>query len=270
MPSVFVLEHGRLWLVAQRGYAVVPDGIAVESGITGRAVTTRSSAARSRRAHGSRLRRRPSGRDLRARDPAALGSSRRSGSSTSNPSERCPTERPTRSGHSSERSAHRPRRFGRDELSTSRRSRVSSSTSAAFAIQPTSRLSRRRPFLAFCRWRRRRSSSGPSSARLRSSPPGRRRAARSLRSRPTSWTSRARERIRASSARCSSSGRRVVRASDRSSGSRCVPTRASSGRWWESAGSRRTSIRACWTPRPCSRRTSRRRSTPPSLCSANG
>lgn len=38
MPSVFVLEHGRLWLVAQRGYAVVPDGITVDSGITGRAV----------------------------------------------------------------------------------------------------------------------------------------------------------------------------------------------------------------------------------------
>jgi diguanylate cyclase (GGDEF)-like protein len=38
MPSVFVLEHGRLWLVAQRGYAVVPDGITVESGITGRAI----------------------------------------------------------------------------------------------------------------------------------------------------------------------------------------------------------------------------------------
>ncbi len=38
MPSVFVLEHGRLWLVGQRGYAVVPDGITVESGITGRAV----------------------------------------------------------------------------------------------------------------------------------------------------------------------------------------------------------------------------------------
>jgi diguanylate cyclase (GGDEF)-like protein len=37
-PSVFVLEHGRLWLVAQRGYAVVMDGIAVESGITGRAI----------------------------------------------------------------------------------------------------------------------------------------------------------------------------------------------------------------------------------------
>ena len=38
MPSVFVLEHGRLWLVAQRGYAVVPDGIRIESGITGRAI----------------------------------------------------------------------------------------------------------------------------------------------------------------------------------------------------------------------------------------
>lgn len=38
LPSVFVLEHGRLWLVAQRGYAVVPDGIGVESGIMGRAV----------------------------------------------------------------------------------------------------------------------------------------------------------------------------------------------------------------------------------------
>lgn len=38
MPSVFVLEHGRLWLVAQRGYAVVPDGITADSGITGRAV----------------------------------------------------------------------------------------------------------------------------------------------------------------------------------------------------------------------------------------
>jgi len=38
LPSVFVLEHGRLWLVAQRGYAVVPDGITIETGITGRAI----------------------------------------------------------------------------------------------------------------------------------------------------------------------------------------------------------------------------------------
>jgi diguanylate cyclase (GGDEF)-like protein len=38
MPSVFVLEHRRLWLIAQSGYAVVPDGLTVESGIIGRAV----------------------------------------------------------------------------------------------------------------------------------------------------------------------------------------------------------------------------------------
>jgi diguanylate cyclase (GGDEF)-like protein len=38
LPSVFVLEHGRLWLVAQRGYGVVPDGITVEQGIMGRAI----------------------------------------------------------------------------------------------------------------------------------------------------------------------------------------------------------------------------------------
>jgi diguanylate cyclase (GGDEF)-like protein len=37
-PSVFVLEHARLWLVAQRGYGVVPDGIRVEQGVMGRAV----------------------------------------------------------------------------------------------------------------------------------------------------------------------------------------------------------------------------------------
>ena len=38
LPSVFVLEHGRLWLVAQRGYAVVPDGLSVQRGVMGRAV----------------------------------------------------------------------------------------------------------------------------------------------------------------------------------------------------------------------------------------
>ncbi len=38
MPSVFVLDHGRFWLVAQRGHSVVPDGIRVERGIMGRAV----------------------------------------------------------------------------------------------------------------------------------------------------------------------------------------------------------------------------------------
>jgi diguanylate cyclase (GGDEF)-like protein len=37
LPSVFVLEHDRLWLVSQRGYAVVPDGISIDTGIMGRA-----------------------------------------------------------------------------------------------------------------------------------------------------------------------------------------------------------------------------------------
>ena len=37
-PSVFVLEHGRLWLVAQRGYPFVPDGIEIARGVIGRAV----------------------------------------------------------------------------------------------------------------------------------------------------------------------------------------------------------------------------------------
>jgi len=38
LVAVFVLEHGRLWLVSQRGYAVVPDGLTTETGIIGRAV----------------------------------------------------------------------------------------------------------------------------------------------------------------------------------------------------------------------------------------
>jgi diguanylate cyclase (GGDEF)-like protein len=37
-PSVFVLDHARLWLVWQRGYAVVPDGIQIARGVMGRAV----------------------------------------------------------------------------------------------------------------------------------------------------------------------------------------------------------------------------------------
>ena len=49
LPSVFVLEHGRLWLVSQRGYAVVPDGLSVERGIMGRAVRLGRASARTRR-----------------------------------------------------------------------------------------------------------------------------------------------------------------------------------------------------------------------------
>jgi diguanylate cyclase (GGDEF)-like protein len=38
LASIFVLEHGRLWLVSQRGYGVVLDGIVVGQGVMGRAV----------------------------------------------------------------------------------------------------------------------------------------------------------------------------------------------------------------------------------------
>ncbi|MGH3065506.1 MAG: diguanylate cyclase domain-containing protein [Gaiellaceae bacterium] len=38
VPSVFMLEHGRFWLVAHRGHPAVPDGVRAVSGIMGRAV----------------------------------------------------------------------------------------------------------------------------------------------------------------------------------------------------------------------------------------
>jgi diguanylate cyclase (GGDEF)-like protein len=38
LASLFVLEHGRLWLASQRGYGVVLEGIAIEQGVIGRAV----------------------------------------------------------------------------------------------------------------------------------------------------------------------------------------------------------------------------------------
>ena len=72
MPSVFVLEHGRLWLVAQRGYAVVPDGITVEHGITGRAIRLGRPQLAPDVTRGSGLRRRAPWRPLRARGSLAL------------------------------------------------------------------------------------------------------------------------------------------------------------------------------------------------------
>jgi diguanylate cyclase (GGDEF)-like protein len=38
--SAFVLEHGRLWPVAVRGYAMIPDGLPLDVGVIGRAVKT--------------------------------------------------------------------------------------------------------------------------------------------------------------------------------------------------------------------------------------
>jgi diguanylate cyclase (GGDEF)-like protein len=36
--SAFLVEHERLWILAQRGYSLIPDGISVQEGVMGRAV----------------------------------------------------------------------------------------------------------------------------------------------------------------------------------------------------------------------------------------
>ena len=38
--AAFVLEHGRLWSVGVRGYAMIPDGLSLDDGVIGRAVRT--------------------------------------------------------------------------------------------------------------------------------------------------------------------------------------------------------------------------------------
>ena len=38
--AAFVLEHGRLWSVGVRGYAMIPDGLPLDDGVIGRAVRT--------------------------------------------------------------------------------------------------------------------------------------------------------------------------------------------------------------------------------------
>lgn len=38
--SAFVVEHGRLWSVGVRGYAMIPDGLPLDEGVIGRAVRT--------------------------------------------------------------------------------------------------------------------------------------------------------------------------------------------------------------------------------------
>ena len=38
--AAFVLEHGRLWSVGVRGYAMIPDGLPLDEGVIGRAVRT--------------------------------------------------------------------------------------------------------------------------------------------------------------------------------------------------------------------------------------
>ncbi|MGL6279178.1 MAG: GAF domain-containing protein, partial [Gaiella sp.] len=38
--SLFLVEHGRLWLASMRGYAMIPDGLGVDEGMVGRAART--------------------------------------------------------------------------------------------------------------------------------------------------------------------------------------------------------------------------------------
>ncbi len=40
--AALVLEHGRLWSVGARGYAMIPDGLSIDDGVVGRAVRTSS------------------------------------------------------------------------------------------------------------------------------------------------------------------------------------------------------------------------------------
>ena len=93
LPSVFVFEHGRLWLVSQRGYAVVPDGLSVERGIMGRAVRLGRPQLVTGRSRRSRLRRDAPGDPDRARAAAPSGAAVSSVLSTSSRNALCPTAR---------------------------------------------------------------------------------------------------------------------------------------------------------------------------------
>ena len=43
--AAFVLEHGRLWSVGVRGYAMIPDGLSLDEGVIGRAVRTSTASS---------------------------------------------------------------------------------------------------------------------------------------------------------------------------------------------------------------------------------
>ena len=227
MPSVFVLEHGRLWLIAQRGYAVVPDGITVESGIIGRAV---------------RLSRAQLASDVHA-DPdyvqalpgvvSELAIPLRAGrvvvgvlnieSERALPDGAAEALRPlvararAAGGRAPRQSNARP----------SRLSLGSSSISGAFELRATSQRSPRRPCHVSSPSRRRESSYGAISGRRPSSHRGRRRARRGRRSRSTRSSQLERRRTRAWSSRCCSWSEEPL-----SCGFRCARTPASWARWW--------------------------------------
>ncbi len=227
MPSVFVLEHGRLWLIAQRGYAVVPDGITVESGIIGRAVRlSRAQLASDVHADPDYVQALPgvvselaiplragrvvvgvlnieSERALPDGAAEALRPLVRALGPLAGAAPRQPNARPPGA-----RSALRP-------------SREPSSSGA------TSQRSPRRPCHVYSPSRRRESSYGAISGRRPSSHRGRRRARLGRRSRSTRSNQLERRRTRAWSSRCCSWSEEPL-----SSGFRCARTPASWARWW--------------------------------------
>ena len=172
MPSVFVLEHGRLWLVAQRGYAVVPDGITVEHGITGRAIRLgRPQLAPDVTADPDYVAALPGvvselAVPLRSEAQGRRRSQRRVRAGASG------RKLPKRSGRWRVRSPRSPTSSGRAGRSISPPWHVCSSTSAAFEIPWTSRPSALRRSRRCCPCRRARSWSGTNSALLVSSPSG--------------------------------------------------------------------------------------------------
>ena len=175
MPSVFVLEHGRLWLVAQRGYAVVPDGITVESGITGRAVRLgRAQLAPDVTADPDYVAALP-GVVSELAIPLRSGTRRTSASSTSSPSARFPTARPTHCVRSRARSRRLRRGAPCEPDARSRRARAALRSPGQPARSTRHRRTRRRIASQGASGRRRASSSsGTSSAHARELASGRR------------------------------------------------------------------------------------------------
>ena len=186
MPSVFVLEHGRLWLVAQRGYAVVPDGIGVGAGNHGSrgASWPRASSSPTSSRIPTTWRRSPS---VTSELAVPLRQGRVTVGVLNVESERPFPDgalKPASAG--APRSRLGPRRSARRESSIFPGSLGSSSISEACATRRRSRRSPQLRLLGFCPSRRARSGSGTSSA----SRPSSRRGAQTERSgRGSRWTS---------------------------------------------------------------------------------
>ena len=270
MPSVFVLEHGRLWLVAQRGYAVVPDGITVEHGITGRSIRLGRPQFAPDVHRGSGLRCGAPGRPLRACGSAAERRHDRRRPQCRSRASAARTARPRRSDRSPVRSRRRrrapsepdarsrgagtsvraPRQPSRSAGHRSARRRIAPE-GAAGADEPARRLGRARRRSRARRLARRR---GVAAAALRAAARSGTHTDRSERGLPRP---RPRRRRAASAARSPSSG------------CRCARTPETSARSSASLERKRAWTRASSTRRRSSLRMSRPHSTRRSPSSAS-